>query len=76
MYKVHIRSRKYSKYLRRNQRCDVKVTESEFQQLAAEKEKLKRQIQESRNKQEVAFKVHEAALEELRVAQAREDRLR
>lgn len=74
--KVHVRSGKCSECLRRNQRCDVKVTESEFRRLAAEKEKLKRQIQESRDKQEVAFKAHEAALEELRVARAREDRLR
>lgn len=74
--RVHVRSGKCSECLRRGQRCNVRVTESEFRRLAAEKAKLKKQIQESRDAQESAFKAHEEALEKLRVARAREERLR
>jgi hypothetical protein len=74
--RVHVRSGKCNVCNRLGQRCDVKVTQSEFKRLAAEKEKLKKQIQESRDKQEAAFKAHESALEELRVARAKEERLR
>lgn len=38
--------------------------------------KLKKQIQESRDKQEEAFRAHEKALEEMRVTRAKEERLR
>jgi hypothetical protein len=74
--RVHVRSGKCNVCNRSGQRCDVKVTQSEFKRLAAEKEKLKKQIQESRDKQEEAFKAHEAALAEMRVARAKEERLR
>jgi hypothetical protein len=40
-----------------------------------EKAKLKKEIQESRDKQEAAFKVYEEALAEMRVARAKEERL-
>ena len=74
--KVHIRSGKCSECLRRGQRCDVRVTESEFKRLAAEKEKLRARIKESREAQNAAMKASEKALEDLRVARAREERLR
>lgn len=74
--KVHVRSGKCSECLRRGQRCDVKVTESEFKRLAAEKEKLRASIKESKEAQNEAIKASEKALEALRVAQAREERLR
>jgi hypothetical protein len=74
--RVHVRSGKCGACNRLGQRCDVKVTQSEFQRLAAEKARLKKEIQESRDKQEAAFKVHEEALAEMRVARAREERLR
>lgn len=74
--KVHVRSGKCSECLRRGQRCDVQVTESEFKRLVMEKEKLRTQISESRTAQDVAMKASEKALEELRVARAREERLR
>jgi hypothetical protein len=74
--KVHVRSGKCSECLRRGQRCDVKVTESEFKRLAAEKEKLRAKIKESREAQNEAMRAHEKALEDLRVARAREERLR
>jgi hypothetical protein len=74
--KVHVRSGKCSECLRRGQRCDVRVTESEFRRLATEKAKLKERIKESREAQEVAMKAHEKALEDLRTARAREERLR
>lgn len=74
--KVHVRSGKCGACVRLGQRCDVRVSESEFKRLLSEKEKLKAQIKESRETQEIAFKAHEKALEELRVARAREDRLR
>lgn len=44
--------------------------------MAAEKEKLRDSIRESREAQEIAMKAHEKALEDLRVARAREERLR
>ncbi|KAK5109714.1 hypothetical protein LTR85_002283 [Meristemomyces frigidus] len=54
---------------KRNQQCDAKVTQSEFRRLVAEKEKLRRSIDE-------ALVSQEKALEELRTARAREERLR
>lgn len=74
--KVHVRSGKCSECVRRNQRCDVKVTESEFKRLIAQKEDLRKKIQESRDAQEGAFRVQQKAIEDLRVARAREERLR
>ena len=74
--KVHVRSGKCSECLRRGQRCDVKVTQSEFKRLAEEKNKLRRRIQEARDEQEAAMKIHEKALEDLKIARAREERLR
>jgi predicted transglutaminase-like cysteine proteinase len=47
VYKVHLRSRKCNYCNRQNQRCDVKVTQSEFRRLTEEKQKLKRQIDEA-----------------------------
>jgi hypothetical protein len=74
--RVHVRSGKCGACNRLGQRCDVKVTQSEFKRLAAEKVKLKAEIQESRDRQEAAFKEHEEALEKMRVARAKEERLR
>lgn len=74
--KVHVRSGKCSECLRRGQKCDVKVTQSEFKRLAEEKNKLRRRIQEARDEQEAAMRVHEKALEDLKIARAREERLR
>lgn len=74
--KVHVRSGKCSECLRRGQRCDVKVTQSEFHRLTSEREKLQNSIKESREAQNEALKASEKALEELRTARAREERLR
>ena len=74
--KVHVRSGKCGECLRRGQRCDVRVTESEFKRLAAEKEKLRVRIKESKEAQDIAMKAQEKAWEDLRVARAREERLR
>lgn len=74
--KVHIRSGKCSECLKRGQRCDVRVTQSEFTRLVTEKEKLQAKLKESREAQNEALKASEKALEELRVARAREERLR
>jgi uncharacterized protein YdcH (DUF465 family) len=54
----------------------MKVTQSEFKRLAEEKDKLRRRIQEARDEQEAAMRVHEKALEDLKVARARKERLR
>ena len=69
MCKVHLRSGKCNHCNRQNQRCDVKVTQSEFRRLTEEKQKLKRQIDE-------ALSAQADALEALRTARAREERLR
>ncbi len=74
--KVHIRSGKCSECLRRGQRCDVKVSQSEFQRLAEQKQKLRKKIQDSRDEQEAAMRIHEKALEDLKIARVREERLR
>lgn len=74
--KVHIRSGKCSECAKRGQRCDVRVTQSEFTRLVSEKEKLQARIKESREAQNEALKASEKALEDLRVARAREERLR
>jgi hypothetical protein len=74
--KVHVRSGKCSECLRRGQRCDVRVTQSEFKRLAVEKNKLREGIQKARDEQEAAMKIHEKALEDLKIARAREERLR
>ena len=73
---MHVRSGKCSECLRRGQRCNVRVTESEFRRLAAEKEKLESRLKESRDAQDAAMRLHEKALEELRIHRAREQRLR
>jgi hypothetical protein len=67
--KVHLRSGKCNHCNRMNLRCDVKVTQSEFRRLTEEKQKLKRQIDE-------ALSAQADALEALRTARAREERLR
>jgi hypothetical protein len=51
-----------------NQKCDVKVTQSEFRHLTEEKQKLKRQIDE-------ALSAQADALEALRTTRAREEHL-
>jgi predicted transglutaminase-like cysteine proteinase len=67
--KVHLRSGKYNHCNRQNQRCDVKVTQSKFRRLTEEKQKLERQIDE-------ALSAQADALDALRTARAREERLR
>jgi septal ring factor EnvC (AmiA/AmiB activator) len=67
--KVHLRSGKCNHCNRKNIRCNVKVTQSEFRHLTKEKQKLKRQIDE-------ALSAQAEALEALRTARAREERLR
>lgn len=67
--KVHVRSGRCNECTRRNQRCDVKVTQNEFRRLIDEKKKLKRNIDE-------ALSAQADALEALRTARAREERLR
>ena len=74
--KVGVRSGRCSECQRRGQSCDVRVTQSEFHRLLGEKEKLRKQIKESQEAQDAAMRIQEKALEDLRVARAREERLR
>lgn len=67
--KVHVRSGKCSECLRRGQRCDLRVSASEWERLKGEKEKLRAGISE-------AYKAQEKAREDLRAAFAKEMRLR
>jgi hypothetical protein len=73
--KVHVQSRKCSKCVKRAQRCNVRVTQSKFTRLAAQKEKLRASIKESRKAQDTAIKAHKKALEDLQVACAQEEQL-
>jgi hypothetical protein len=54
----------------------VCVTKLEFKRLAAEKEKLRARIKESREAQNAAIKALEKALEDLQVARTYKERLR
>jgi chromosome segregation ATPase len=54
----------------------MRVTQSEFARLAAEKIKLQTQIKEIIDAQNAAVKAHKKALEDLRVAQSKEEQLR
>jgi multidrug efflux pump subunit AcrA (membrane-fusion protein) len=74
--KVHVRSGKCGECLRRDQRCDVRVTESEFKRLASDKEKLRSRLKEAKKAQDTAMEAQEKAWEDLRAARAREERLR
>lgn len=67
--KVHVRSGRCNECTRRSQRFDVKVTQNEFHRLIDEKQKLKRNIDE-------ALSAQADALEALRTARARAERLR
>ena len=70
-----MRLRTCSKCLRCSQRCDVRVTESEFKRLAVEKEKLCTSIKESQEAQSAAIRALKKALEELRIVRARKKQL-
>lgn len=74
--KVYLQLGKCSECVKRGQRCDVRVTRSEFDRLLKEKEKLLGQLKESREAQDAALRAQDRALEDLRVARAREERLR
>jgi hypothetical protein len=74
--KVHVQLGKCSECLRRGQRCNIRVTKSEFKRLAAEKLRLQGRIKETCEAQDVAIKAYKKALEDLRVARARKERLR
>jgi hypothetical protein len=54
----------------------VRVTQSEFARLAAEKIKLQTQIKETIDAQNTAVKAYKKALEDLRIAQSKEEQLR
>jgi hypothetical protein len=54
----------------------VRVTQLEFTRLAAEKIKLQTQIKETIDAQNTAVKAYEKALEDLRIAQSKEEQLR
>lgn len=74
--RVHARSGKCSECLRRGQRCDIKVTQSEWERLKSEKARLRREIKDAYEAQERARQVQEKAREEQTAAFAREMRLR
>lgn len=74
--KVHIKSGRCGECNRRNQRCDVRVTQSEFRRLVEEKDKLRRGIDAAREAQDQANRDMEKALEALRTSRAKEQRLR
>jgi hypothetical protein len=76
IYQVHVRLGKCRACNKLSQRYDIKVTQSEFQRLAAEKICLKKEIQELQDLQEEEFYAYKKALERMRVARAKEERLR
>lgn len=68
--KVHIRSGKCSECLRRGQRCDLRVTQSEWDRLKNERLKIRRKLQDSRRAQDQARAVLTAEHEkEMRLRQ-------
>lgn len=88
--RVHVRSGKCGECLSRNQRCDVRVTQSEFRRLTEAREKLESQLKAALAAQDDAVREHEEkekaidelrraqkkSLEDVRIARAREQRLR
>ena len=76
MCRVHVSSGKCGECTQLGQRCDVRVTCSEFTRLISEKEKLQSRIKETQQAQNNALKASEKALEDLRVARARKEQLR
>lgn len=74
--KVHVRSGKCSECLRRGQRCNLQVTQSEWERLKNEKERLRKAIKEAYEEQERARFKQERAREAQTAAFAKEMRLR
>jgi len=73
--KVHLRSGKCSECLHHGQRCDVRVTQSEWDRLKADKARLRKEIKEAYEAQEAAHAAQEKAREDLWAAFAKEMRL-
>lgn len=74
--RVHVRSGKCSECLRRNQRCDIRVSQSEWDRLKQERKQLRNAIKDAYAAQEEARKEADLARERQQTAFAREMRLR
>ncbi|KAG9647876.1 hypothetical protein KCU64_g10001, partial [Aureobasidium melanogenum] len=74
--RVHVRSGKCSECLRRNQRCDIRVSQSEWDRLKQERKRLRDAIKDAYHAQEQARKEADLARERQQTAFAREMRLR
>lgn len=74
--RVHVKSGKCSECLRRNQRCDIRVTQSEWDRLKQERKRLRDAIKDAYAAQEQARKEADLARERQQTAFAREMRLR
>ena len=67
--RVHVSSGRCGECNEHNSRCDIRFTAAEFRRLVSEKQKLQAEIDKS-------LQAQMEALESLRTARAREDRLR
>jgi hypothetical protein len=74
--RVYVRSGKCSECLRRNQRCDIRVSQSEWDRLKQERKRLRDAIKDAYHAQEQARKEADIARERQQTAFAREMRLR
>ena len=74
--RVHVRSGKCNECLRRNQRCDIRVSQSEWNRLEQERKRLRDAIKDAFHVQEQARKEADLARERQQTAFAREMRLR
>ena len=74
--KMHFRSESCSECLRRNQKCDVRVTENEWKKLKTEKFKLCQEIRDALAAQEETRKAENKVASDRRVTLIKEMRLR
>lgn len=71
--RVHVRSGKCSECLRRNQRCDIRVSQSEWDRLKQERKRLRDAIKDAYHAQEQARKEADLARERQQTAFASGD---
>ena len=76
MYKIHLRSESCNECFRRNQRCDVRVTEVEWKKLKTEKFKLHQKHRDALAAQEETRKAEDKTAFECCVILFKEIRLR
>ena len=74
--KVHLRSESYNECFRHNQRCDVRITETEWKKLKVKKFKLRQKIRDALAAQEETRKAKDKTTFKRRMTSIKKIRLR